>query len=76
MAAAAAGQQVGDRPLALMLSRLGKVRFFKQPMSVYRVHAGGAWSGRYIVDPYQSVLQTTEDGWVKLIHYWEALRES
>jgi glycosyltransferase involved in cell wall biosynthesis len=65
----------GDRPLALMLSQLGSVQFLKQAMSVYRVHAGGAWSGRHIVDPYAPVHETTEDGLRKLVSYWEALRD-
>jgi glycosyltransferase involved in cell wall biosynthesis len=62
-----------DRPLAIMLSQLGQVRYLSRPMSVYRVHAGGLWSGRYIVDPTQDVLETTPEGYGKLMQFWDAL---
>jgi glycosyltransferase involved in cell wall biosynthesis len=65
----------GDRPLSIMLSTMGQVRYFTRPMSVYRLHPGGTWSGNYIVDPYEPVLETTAAGWIKLIQFWEALRE-
>jgi glycosyltransferase involved in cell wall biosynthesis len=63
-----------DRPLAIMLSQLGQVRYLRRPMSVYRVHAGGLWSGRYIVDPTQDVLETTPEGYAKLVQFFNALR--
>ena len=44
-----------------------------RPMSVYRLHAGGVWSGSYIVDPTQSVLETTPDGYRKLAQFWRAV---
>jgi glycosyltransferase involved in cell wall biosynthesis len=68
------GAGFGDRPLAIMLSQLGQVRYLRRPMSVYRVHAGGCWSGRYIVDPTQDVLETTPEGYDKLVRFWNALR--
>lgn len=63
-----------DRPLAIMLSQLGEVRYLSRAMSVYRVHAGGLWSGSYIVDPTQDVLETTPEGYGKLMQFWDALR--
>jgi glycosyltransferase involved in cell wall biosynthesis len=63
-----------DRPLAIMLSQRGQVRYLRRPMSVYRVHAGGLWSGRYLVDPTQDVLETTPEGYAKLVQFWNALR--
>ena len=63
-----------DRPLAIMLSQLGQVRYLMRPMSVYRLHSGGVWSGSYIVDPMQTVLETTPEGYHKLMQFWSALR--
>ena len=64
----------GDRPLAILLSQLGQVRYMARPMSVHRLHAGGLWSGSYIVDPAQESPETTPEGYRKLLQFWEALR--
>jgi glycosyltransferase involved in cell wall biosynthesis len=63
----------GDRPLQIMLSKLGKVRYFTRPMSVYRIHSGGAWSSRYRLNLEKPIPDTTPEGRMKLIEYWEAL---
>lgn len=63
-----------DRPLAIMLSQLGQVRYLAQPMSVHRLHPGGVWSGNYILDPTKPVLETTPQGYQKLVVYLNALR--
>ena len=63
----------GDRPLAILLSQLGQVRYLARPMSVHRLHAGGLWSRSYIVDPEQESLETTPEGYRKLLQFWEAL---
>ena len=63
----------GDRPLAIMLAQVGKVRHLARPMSVYRVHSAGIWCGRYILDPYANQLETTAEGWQLMIGFWEAL---
>lgn len=64
----------GDRPLAILLSELGQVRYLARPMSVHRLHSGGLWSGHYIVDPLHDELETTPEGYRKLLQFWEALR--
>jgi glycosyltransferase involved in cell wall biosynthesis len=63
----------GDRVLALLLSEVGKVQYWARTMLVYRIHAQGLWSSRYLVDPYEPVPDTTPDGLAKLIEFWEAL---
>ena len=35
---------VGDYPLHLFNARHGLIKYFPQPMSVYRIHGGGVWS--------------------------------
>lgn len=35
----------GDYLLCILLAEQGKLKFLRQNMSVYRVHAGGIWSG-------------------------------
>jgi glycosyltransferase involved in cell wall biosynthesis len=65
----------GDRPLAIMLAQLGRVRYLARPMSIYRIHPGGAWSGHYLLDPTSPVPQTSAEGWRKLSTFWGALNE-
>jgi hypothetical protein len=36
--------------------RLGKIRFIRDPMSVYRIHAKGEWSGRSTIDQLRDQL--------------------
>lgn len=40
-------RNVGDLPLGIYLGINGKIFFFKEPMSVYRAQASGAWSVQY-----------------------------
>lgn len=42
---------VGDYPLALSLASRGKIHYFPQEMSVYRVFAKGSWSSRTMLGP-------------------------
>jgi glycosyltransferase involved in cell wall biosynthesis len=35
---------VGDYPLQMLNARFGSIRYFPEPMAVYRVHNGGIWS--------------------------------
>jgi len=63
----------GDRPLQIMLSKLGKVRYFTRPMSVYRIHSGGAWSSGYLINLEKTIPDTTPEGSMKLIEYLEIL---
>jgi glycosyltransferase involved in cell wall biosynthesis len=64
-----------DRPLTLMLCAFGKVHYSGRPMSMYRMHDGGVWSGRYVVDAHKPIPETSVEGWLKLIQFWNALRE-
>jgi glycosyltransferase involved in cell wall biosynthesis len=63
----------GDRPLQIMLSELGKVLYFTRPMSVYRIHSGGVWSSKYVTNLEKPIPDTTPEGCMKLIEYWEIL---
>ena len=42
---------VGDFPQALSLASRGKIHYFPQEMSVYRVFAKGSWSSRTMLGP-------------------------
>lgn len=42
---------VGDYPRVLYLARYGRIHFFPQPMSAYRVCAKGSWSRRTSENP-------------------------
>nr|WP_255478560.1 glycosyltransferase [Rufibacter sp. XAAS-G3-1] len=35
---------VGDYPLFMLLARYGDIKYFSEPMGVYRIHTGGVWS--------------------------------
>jgi len=37
---------VGDYPLYLIIAKHGKIKYFPEPMAVYRKHFGGLWSGK------------------------------
>lgn len=37
------GLIVGDFPLILYLAQQGKIRYFPEPMAVYRIHSQGTW---------------------------------
>ena len=45
---------MGDFPINLLLSLQGKVRYFNEVMSVYRIHSGGSWSA---ATPYNNDLK-------------------
>ncbi|HMP08565.1 MAG TPA: hypothetical protein PJ982_19640, partial [Lacipirellulaceae bacterium] len=38
--------ELGDWPLHILNAEHGAIGFLPTPMSAYRIHAGGAWSGR------------------------------
>jgi len=64
-----------DRPLVLMLSERGKVRYLSRPMSAYRMHSGGVWSGRYVINHEQPIPVTSSEGWSKLVTFWTGVNE-
>ena len=40
----------GDWPLWILLSREGKIKYFKELMACYRIHSGGIWSAMSVKD--------------------------
>lgn len=42
---------VGDFPLALSIAKRGKIHYFPEEMSVYRIFVKGSWSSRTMVGP-------------------------
>jgi glycosyltransferase involved in cell wall biosynthesis len=63
----------GDWPLQIILAQRGAVRFLAEPMSVYRIHSGGAWSSRYRKRDDPSAGPTAE-AWHRVIEFWEILQ--
>ena len=55
----------GDYMLALLVAQRGPWHYFDDPMSVYRVHGGGIWSGAREVERYNHNIQ-----------FWEMLENS
>lgn len=43
---------VSDYPLYMLLAMHGKIKYFPQPMAVYRIHKGGVWSTKNYLDIY------------------------
>lgn len=44
------GKGFGDYPLAIYLMFNGKIRYFKDVMSVYRIFANGSWTSRHYIN--------------------------
>lgn len=64
-----------DRPLVLMLSERGKVRYLSAPMSTYRMHSGGVWCGQYVINHASAIPETSREGWLKLMTFWAGVGE-
>ena len=62
-----------DWPLQILLAQRGSVRVLADSMSMYRIHAGGAWSGKYRIRSKTEKPTTNADGWRVIIEFWEIL---
>jgi glycosyltransferase involved in cell wall biosynthesis len=67
------GLAFGDWPLQILLAQSGRVAALPDAMSVYRVHAGGAWTGTYRGTEETGWLNA--DGWRLVVQFWELLRD-
>lgn len=47
---------MGDWPIAATLAASGPIGYLPEPMSMYRVHAGGVWQGRSRIDRLNSTI--------------------
>ena len=50
----------GSKVLFLQLAELGKMKYLPEPMAVYRIHAGGIWSGANIMNKAKMALENIE----------------
>jgi glycosyltransferase involved in cell wall biosynthesis len=51
---------IGDYVLHMLNARFGKIKYFPEPMAVYRDHAKGAWGGRSIKDNAAVMMKVLE----------------
>jgi glycosyltransferase involved in cell wall biosynthesis len=49
----------GDWPLSLFIAEHGKVKYFNEVMSVYRVHSGGIWSKLDRIAQLKKIIKNT-----------------
>lgn len=52
---------VGDYPIHMLNARHGKIKYFPQPMAVYRRHSGGIWS--------LQIRKTQFQKWIKVLDF-------
>lgn len=62
-----------DWPLIILLAQRGGVRLLADPMSVYRVHSGGAWSGEYVTRSDKLVPDTNAAGLRAVVNFLERI---
>lgn len=49
---------MGDWPIAATLAARGTIGYLPEPMSMYRVHSGGAWQGRSRMERLKLTIDT------------------
>jgi glycosyltransferase involved in cell wall biosynthesis len=59
-----------DWPLQILFAQFGGVWVFAEAMSVYRIHSGGFWSGRYCD---RDNLGVTPEGWQLVLDFRKVL---
>ena len=62
-----------DWPLQILLGQRGGVRVLSDSMSMYRVHAGGAWSSQYLVSTTTDMPSLKANSWRQKICFWKLL---
>jgi glycosyltransferase involved in cell wall biosynthesis len=68
-----ADAEATDWPLQIMLAERGGVRVLSDSMSMYRIHTGGAWSGKYRVPSKTGMPGIKPEAWRAIIRTWELL---
>ncbi|MEJ7820754.1 MAG: glycosyltransferase [Chitinophagaceae bacterium] len=51
---------IGDYPLHMLNAEYGKIKYFPQPMAVYRIHQGGSWSSKKEIYIYEKIAEYLE----------------
>jgi glycosyltransferase involved in cell wall biosynthesis len=51
---------IADYVLHMMNARYGKIKYFPEPMAVYREHSKGAWSGQSVMTNASNMIKTIE----------------
>ena len=62
-----------DWPLVILLAQRGGVRLLADPMAVYRLHSGGAWSGKFLANSDKLVPDTNAAGLQIVINFLERM---
>jgi glycosyltransferase involved in cell wall biosynthesis len=51
---------IGDYVLHMMNAQYGKIKYFPEPMAVYREHSKGAWSGQSVLTNASNMIKVIE----------------
>lgn len=67
--------EFGDWTMLILLAQVGKIYFLSDIMSTYRIHSGGAWSGKYRIPSEKRIPEVSAAGKRVPIEFWRVLKE-